>query len=609
MTEPKARPKGMWELQSSLRRLPLPRVEDSVQAYLEVLQALVPAAAYEEAKARAADFVAIEAAPLQKHLEDRRRRSEHASPDGADYPDTTWLERYWEEGAYLRGRDPVAVYLNVMLNCFDDVGTMFKLRRLAWFIRGIVHFKELADSGELEPETYFEKNEATGKRESKPFCSVQYRKLIGMTRLPGKTVDRFSCSGGSSTHAAVECKGWWFKVEVVGTTAATLEEQLRCVEERADSLPPPPGGRAALSTLTALNRTAWAAARDRILSGADSKGVADAVNMIETSLFCVQLGEHRPATRADAWHAVSHSWGRSSIWYDKGFTIVVSADGKLGCNVEHSPVDARPMLRMNTHASEFCTKGASAVVGCQRIRQVQAEPIPADRLSAEKRWAENVAEPVLFRYAAPGWLLQAQEGAAAEFEKLWKKSALATLTYEKYGAKQVKGAGVAPDSFAQMVLQVAYYRDQARRVPATYETASLRKFLHGRTETLRVTSKELVEFLEAFDRAAVPAVRKAALFRKACGVHRSRMTKCMNGSGFDRHLLGLRMAAAELGLPTPKLFAHTTYGFATTFRLSTSNLPGGGMEAVGFAAPAPDAYGVTYHFFDDCICFNMSATA
>ena len=32
------------------------------------------------------------------------------------------------------------------------------------------------------------------------------------------------------------------------------------------------------------------------------------------------------------------------------------------------------------------------------------------------------------------------------------------------------------------------------RIPATYETASLRKFWHGRTETLRVCTSEMVEF-------------------------------------------------------------------------------------------------------------------
>lgn len=49
-----------------------------------------------------------------------------------------------------------------------------------------------------------------------------------------------------------------------------------------------------------------------------------------------------------------------------------------------------------------------------------------------------------------------------------------------------------------MALQLAYYRRQGGPCP-TYESASTRGFLHGRTETVRSCSIDSVAFTKAFD--------------------------------------------------------------------------------------------------------------
>src|SRR4051812_10865308 len=55
---------------------------------------------------------------------------------------------------------------------------------------------------------------------------------------------------------------------------------------------------------------------------------------------------------------------------------------------------------------------------------------------------------------------------------------------------------ISPDSLMQMVYQLSYYRNQGRSTP-TYESASVRAFKHGRTETVRSCSVESVKFTEA----------------------------------------------------------------------------------------------------------------
>ena len=45
-------------------------------------------------------------------------------------------------------------------------------------------------------------------------------------------------------------------------------------------------------------------------------------------------------------------------------------------------------------------------------------------------------------------------------------------------------AGLSPDSYIQMAMQLAYYRIYGR-FTSTYETQQTRAFLHGRTGTVR----------------------------------------------------------------------------------------------------------------------------
>lgn len=73
------------------------------------------------------------------------------------------------------------------------------------------------------------------------------------------------------------------------------------------------------------------------------------------------------------------------------------------------------------------------------------------------------------------------------------------LSFEVYGSDYMKQiAKSSPDTFIQMVLQLAWYRQYNQPTPV-YETGSTRKFLHGRTETIRSLSQESLDFVKIFD--------------------------------------------------------------------------------------------------------------
>lgn len=58
---------------------------------------------------------------------------------------------------------------------------------------------------------------------------------------------------------------------------------------------------------------------------------------------------------------------------------------------------------------------------------------------------------------------------------------------------------VSPDAYMQMAIQLTFFRIH-RQITPVYETASTRKFAHGRTETCRSLSSQSKEFVEMFDR-------------------------------------------------------------------------------------------------------------
>lgn len=67
------------------------------------------------------------------------------------------------------------------------------------------------------------------------------------------------------------------------------------------------------------------------------------------------------------------------------------------------------------------------------------------------------------------------------------------FTFDKFGADAIKAIKLSPDSFIQIAMQVTFYNLQ-RKAPAHYESAALRRFINARTECIRSTSTESVEF-------------------------------------------------------------------------------------------------------------------
>jgi carnitine O-acetyltransferase len=75
---------------------------------------------------------------------------------------------------------------------------------------------------------------------------------------------------------------------------------------------------------------------------------------------------------------------------------------------------------------------------------------------------------------------------------------ISVLQYNGYGKDFIKKCKTSPDSWAQLVMQYAYYKmSGCTRLAGTYESAQTRKFRRGRTEVIRSATPEALDWVKS----------------------------------------------------------------------------------------------------------------
>ena len=137
-----------------------------------------------------------------------------------------------------------------------------------------------------------------------------------------------------------------------------------------------------------------------------------------------------------------------------------------GWNFEHAPADGTSTMRLVKSSYDF-----SLSAGMDESLGAVAQP-------------DVVPEPQAVNFALDSELLAEAEAAKRDLFDFAASVDIDALHYSKFGRSHIKTLGVSPDSFAQMAMQLAYFMTRGHLVP-TYESMSMRRFLHGRTETVR----------------------------------------------------------------------------------------------------------------------------
>mmetsp|Transcript_20769 Transcript_20769/g.33868 ORF Transcript_20769/g.33868 Transcript_20769/m.33868 type:complete len:494 (+) Transcript_20769:694-2175(+) len=423
----------------------------------------------------------------------------------------------------------------------------------------------------------------------KTMCSAQYCRVFGTTRVPGLEVDEMQ-SFPNSKHICIQRRGYWYVMDDVDTLSVEdIYKNLEYIVKDAEGRPQGPD----VGVLTSQSRDKWAADRAYL-----RQLNAVQVDCLESAVFHVVLSLESPKT-PDELQRVGQC-GSGEIWFDKSSTHIICENGAVVSNLEHAAADAVVPARIYVYMDEFTECNADKGIGCTPGvpfgKGLSGIPVTTGVTFGPENKHRSL--PSLLSFNIDSKTSQAIAVARQTYAALVNDNMVTCLDFRAFGSRTIaeKCKGVSADSFAQMSLALAFYRDQSGAIPVSYETASTRGFFHGRTETIRPQSVHMRDFLQAFDDPHVERKKVAESLRRACSYHRNYLRRCMAGRGVDRHLFGLRVLASEQGLETPEMFDDIAYKKSTCFTLSTSQMPWGVEDWPGFGAYDPAAYGVCYRF-------------
>lgn len=93
--------------------------------------------------------------------------------------------------------------------------------------------------------------------------------------------------------------------------------------------------------------------------------------------------------------------------------------------------------------------------------------------------------------------------------------------FKDFGTNEIKKCKLSPDSFIQIAMQLTYYKIH-QRPPAHYESAALRRFQNARTECIRSTCTESVNFAKLMtDEQCASIEEKKKAMMKAIEAHKN----------------------------------------------------------------------------------------
>ncbi|KAL1919862.1 uncharacterized protein VTP21DRAFT_1794 [Calcarisporiella thermophila] len=554
-------PGPMFKFQQTLPRLPVPSLHETMEKYLRTVEPLLKSSEFARTKAAVEEFMRPGGwgETLQNRLLSRAN-----DPNIAN-----WLEDWLNESMYFGFREPLPFYSNYYYVFRDDPKRASPAARAASIVTAALEFRRLVVTEKLEPEHIMRE----------PLCMSTYKWLFNSCRVPDVPSDyerRYDPS--IHNHIIVIRQNKFYAVDVMQNgkqlSAAELESQFQYIMEHAGK-----ERDMAISVLTADDRDVWTENR-RHLVGISQINESN-LYMIESSIFTLCLDDTRPVTPCEISRALWYGDG-GNRYHDKSFQLVVFENGKAGFIGEHSSMDGMITLRM-----------------CKFICQAT--------MKHEMNWGtirKNLRLPSLLQFELNEKFQDIIFEAQWRFDIHASKHDVKVLTYEKYGKERIKNFRVSPDAYAQMVMQLAYYRVHGE-FPPTYESATHRKFQGGRTESCRTLSVDSVKFVKSMCDPKATDIMRAELCRRACKTHTKYMIDCFEGRSIDRHLLGLRKSLLP-NEPLPSLFADPAYYSSSHYSLSTSQLSCEHFDGYGWGETVPDGYAVAYSLNNKFMHFNIA---
>uniref|UniRef100_A0AAR2KPS9 Choline O-acetyltransferase n=1 Tax=Pygocentrus nattereri TaxID=42514 RepID=A0AAR2KPS9_PYGNA len=573
------------EGEAVLPKVPVPDLKQTLDTYLRCVKLLVPEAQFQKTKTIVDKFAKPGGVGeiLQKKLLERREKTEN------------WVYDYWLEDMYLNNRlalpvnsSPVLVFPKQSFRSRED-----SLRFAAHLILGVMEYKALLDARSLPPDY------ARGQQGGTELCMEQYYRLFTSYRRPGLKQDSLitqSSAGANKTqdpgHIIVACKNQFFALNLMEKSRRLNESDVlsqllkisKMAENAEERLPP-------IGLLTSDGRTEWAQARDALLKDPVNR---ESLGVIEQCVCVVCLDEPTGVQPTDSnrallmLHGGGHDQNGANRWYDKSMQFVVGADGVCGVVCEHSPFEGIVLVQCTEYLLKYMTGSPSKLSRGSSVTE----------LPAPRRLPWKCSPQVQGMLAS----------SAENLHRLVKNLDMEVFTFRAYGKEFIKKQKMSPDAYAQVALQLAFYRCNGRMV-STYESAATRRFREGRVDNIRSATPEALDFVKAMtdERASTQDSEKMERLKKAIDAQTDYTKMAITGMGIDNHLLGLREIAKELKMDTPDVFTDETYQLGHQFILSTSQVPTTVDMFCCYGPVVPNGYGACYNPQAEHILFCVSS--
>ncbi|PAV70801.1 hypothetical protein WR25_05420 [Diploscapter pachys] len=541
MPQEKSTTTKTFALQDELPSLPVPKLEDTLNKYYDSARALLNEQQQERAKELIDEFKSSPlASNLQQALENRARNNKN------------WLDEWWYD-AYTTIREPLTPFLSIA-----SITTKYPPLKGSQIHRAAdATYNWMKFWKSIRNETL-----PTTRSRGAVWDMHQYYCLFNANRTPMTPKDRMDryfkseSEGSCPSHIIVLCGGNIWKLELLRNNEIKSPDELYHTYKfiMANS----PKKEHCISTLTAEHRDVWSELRQSIISHSENN--KKNIQTIEESAFVMALTDKIISEERESLERAMMDESQLA-WRDKSVCHTMYADGQMTTLGDHSNVDAIVILHAGDDAAF-------------RVRN--------------EIWTPNNVDferPQLLEFDLSQQHLNAIEKAEKLFQNNKQLYRSDVLRFTEYGNEALRKRKIYTDTVIQIALQLAFAKTHNRQFAPIYETASTRKFYKGRTETVRGCTREFVNFANSvFDGKDIETQRK--LFKDAYDAHNYLMNECMEGRGFDRHLLGLKNTLAEMNKGCgPKQFMPKIF---TGYLVNND----GGFGYV--CAMRPDGYGTFY---------------
>ncbi|XP_058800409.1 carnitine O-palmitoyltransferase 1, muscle isoform-like [Phymastichus coffea] len=571
---------ALYSFQSLLPRLPVPRLDATIDQYLKSMKPLLESHKYDQLVTLSRDFKQNLGSKLQRYL----------------YFKSWWSENYvtdwWEKYVYLSNRSPLLVNSNVYgLDHIYVHPTKLQAARAAYLIHALLRYRELVESQQLDPIVI---------QGVLPLCSYQYKRYFNSARIPGMEIDEI-VHYDDSGHVAVYHKGRYFRVPIYHKNRILQPSEIELqIQSVLDDKSSPYEGEEKLASVTALNRSEWAKIRKQFLSTGINQY---SLQIVESAAFFVALDdfsyEDQNGTSLTDFSRTTFCGNGYNRWCDKTFCVGIGTNGRACIHVEHSWADGL----VPSHGWEYVL-GMELLNGYNEDGHTKGLPEFPPPAPIRLNWDFNLE------------CLEAIEKSALLAKELIAGVDLFVYTHDDYGKGFMKKVKVSPDAYIQMALQLAFYRDIGK-LALTYESTMTRLYREGRTETLRSCTQEMAAWIKSMNDAKSSVEERRQLLMDTAARHKKNYQDAMCGKGIDRHLFSLYVVSKYLQVDSPFL----KEVFTQPWQLSTSQTPqnqlfkmdskrypevitGGG----GFGPVDENGYGVSYIVGnEDVLFFHISS--